>query len=67
MIGQNVQNEVVLFGVSSFNNIIIKTGKLKSTLSCKQSITNVFITALASTRMRILYIHNVYLQSTNLL
>ena len=55
MIGQNVQNEVVLFGVSSFNNII-KTGKLKSTVHCKQSITNVFIAALASTRMRILYI-----------
>ena len=38
MIGQNVQNEVVLFGVSRYNNIIIKTGKLKSTVQRKQSL-----------------------------
>ena len=56
MIRQNVQNEVVLFGVSRYNNIIIKTGKLKSTVQRKQNIANIFITALASTRLRIVYI-----------
>ena len=55
MIGQNVQNEVVLFGVSRYNNII-KTGKFKSTVQRKQSIANIFITALASTRLRKVYI-----------
>ena len=48
MIWQNVQNEAVLLGVSSYNNIIIKTGKLESTVQRKQSIANVFITALAA-------------------
>ena len=55
MTGQNVQNEVVLFGVSRYTNIMIKTGKLKSTVQRKQSISNIFITALASTRLRIVY------------